>query len=612
MAQDTDQKDVTQEFWSSPASLAPAGQELRPGQKLKGRYLIEKELGRGGIGVVYLARDERLHSMPVVIKFLLDNSNQSAWLAKKFLQEAEALTRINHPGVVRVIDKDRTDDGKPFFVMEFIKGNPLRSVMSVSGMDFEYAAELVRQIGQALNAAHREGILHRDLKPENIMLERLSDDHEQIKLIDFGIAKVRNSDTGSTTNLGVIAGSLHYIAPEQLSGQMVSPATDIYSFAIIAYEMVTGRRPFNPDAPSELVLVQQLAEMHRAEDLVRPKQLRPSLSESAQSVILNALSFDPQRRPQDARSFSEELARALTAGSNSFQATVVAPTSPVNAPDSFDIQAQATAPQVARETQKDLNETRIGQAESIAQPTSIVHTAATNSSKKWIVISLALSVALAASLVWAAATGKIFRSSPSAESTGAASLPPVIEQERTLTYSITAQKDPKRYPGSQPFQLPGEVIFSPGDRVRFTVASPQSGYLYVINESPAASGARPGFNVLFPSTTSNNNSAHLAAGQQIHIPERGDGFVFDAEQGTEKLWFVWSANAIAELEAVKKWANPQDKGEVKDTAQASVLRDFLAGHSTSKLDIEKDDARKQTIVKGKGDVLAKLVNLEHH
>src|SRR5688572_17416674 len=98
---------------------------LQPGQQLKGRYLIDRELGRGGIGVVYLARDERLHSMPVVIKFLLDDSGKSSWLTRKFRQEAEALTRINHPGVVRVIDRDTTDDGRPFFVMEFVIGQPL-------------------------------------------------------------------------------------------------------------------------------------------------------------------------------------------------------------------------------------------------------------------------------------------------------------------------------------------------------------------------------------------------------------------------------------------------------------------------------------------------------
>src|ERR1051326_7785098 len=125
-------------------------QPLRPGALLKGRYRIERELGHGGIGVVYLARDERLHSMPVVVKFLLHDANQSDWLAKKFMQEAEALARISHPGVVRVLDRDHAENGKPFFVMEFINGKPLRSVMRPEGMNFEHAAMLIRQIGHAL------------------------------------------------------------------------------------------------------------------------------------------------------------------------------------------------------------------------------------------------------------------------------------------------------------------------------------------------------------------------------------------------------------------------------------------------------------------------------
>src|SRR5437868_10033996 len=191
MADRTKQTDGTHEFYSATGSQTP--QPLGPGALLKGRYRIERELGRGGIGVVYLARDERLHSMLVVIKFLLDDSSQSAWLAKKFMQEAEALTRINHPGVVRVIDRDRAEDGKPFFVMEFIPGRPLREAMIPDGMDFEYAAHLLRQIGQALHAAHQQGVFHRDLKPENILLHALNEGEEQIKLIDFGIAKVRDS-----------------------------------------------------------------------------------------------------------------------------------------------------------------------------------------------------------------------------------------------------------------------------------------------------------------------------------------------------------------------------------------------------------------------------------
>jgi hypothetical protein len=186
------------------------------------------------------------------------------------------------------------------------------------------------------------------------------------------------------------------------------------------------------------------------------------------------------------------------------------------------------------------------------------------------------------------------------------------EPERLLTYSITVQKDPKRYPGSKPFQLPGEVIFSVGDRVRLTFSSPQAGFLYIINESPEARGGRSIFNILFPSSTSNNGSAQLTANQPVQIPERGVGFIFDAEEGTEKLWLVWSAAAVGDLEALKKWANPTDRGEIKDAASTGSLRDLLTNNAAAKPQIEKDEVNKRTTIKGQGELLIKLINLEHH
>src|SRR6185295_3862286 len=140
-------------------------------------------------GVVFLARDERLHGMHVVIKFLLDAAEQNKWLTGKFSQEAEALTRINHPGVVRVIDRDNSEDGRPFIVMEFIAGRPLREIINQGPMDLACAARLVPQAGSAIQAAHQQGVFHRDLKSENVMLEQLSGGEEHVKLIDFGIAK---------------------------------------------------------------------------------------------------------------------------------------------------------------------------------------------------------------------------------------------------------------------------------------------------------------------------------------------------------------------------------------------------------------------------------------
>jgi len=169
----------------------PAGGTSPPARALwKNRYLIEKEIGRGGFGVVYLARDQQLLSKPVVIKVLQDETNPDPYFQKKFQQEIEALARIDHPGVVGVLDVGETPDGKPFLVMQFVEGVTLRSEISKDGMELRRVAHIMRQVGQALGAAHDKGVYHRDLKPENIMLTRSSETEEYVKLIDFGIAAV--------------------------------------------------------------------------------------------------------------------------------------------------------------------------------------------------------------------------------------------------------------------------------------------------------------------------------------------------------------------------------------------------------------------------------------
>ncbi len=610
----SDPKDATQSFGSFITDGSTTEKiELRPGILLKGRYLIEKELGRGGIGVVYLALDERLHSMPVVIKFLLEDTKENIWLQKKFFQEAEALSRLNHPGIVRVIDRDQAEDGKPFFVMEYVKGNSLRSVMNADGMDFEYVAQLIRQIGQALNVAHREGIFHRDLKPENIMLQALSNGDEQIKLIDFGIAKVKNSQTGATTEIGMVAGSLSYIAPEQLLAEPISAATDIYSLGVLAYELVTGRRPSNPDATNPIAAVQQLIRMQQSEDVIAPKRLRPSLLDTAQELILKALSFDPKNRPQDARAFGDALASALMGGvtlfsSGNLQAMPIDTQETLLSQPTLQLNAAATENIAPQPTAQVSTQPTFHQTASVAMSDQRT----TRSSKLWIILALFIVAALIAGIVFGT---KILSGSDATKTSTTATIAPgnpTAEPERLLTYSVTVQQDPKRYPGKKPFQLPGEMSFSAGDRVRFTFASPQAGFLYILNESPELAGGKSIFNVLFPSSTSNNGSTQLSANQTVQIPERGDGFIFDAEEGTEKLWLIWSANAVADLEALKKWANAQDKGEIKDAAQVSSLRDFLSKNSAAKPDIDKDEVKKQTTIKGKGDLLVKLINLEHH
>src|SRR5438105_3676215 len=216
------------------------------GQNLDERYLIEKELGQGGVGIVYLARDRKLHDKRVVIKVLLDKSFQNSWVVQKFQQEKEALARVDHPGVVGILDTGELPDGKPYIVMQYVDGVTLRSQIKPEGMPFDRAGEMLKQIGRALGAAHDKGIFHRDLKPENIMLQNFGAGEEQVKIIDFGIAKLKDSIVAPSTMTGATAGTVSYMAPEQLSGRPVSAATDIFAMGAIAYELATGRRPFNP------------------------------------------------------------------------------------------------------------------------------------------------------------------------------------------------------------------------------------------------------------------------------------------------------------------------------------------------------------------------------
>jgi serine/threonine protein kinase len=272
---------------------------------LQGRYAIEKELGRGGIGAVFLARDTKLHSRLVVIKVLLDDLAQDAWVYKKFQQEVEALTRIEHPNIVGILDSGELPDGKPFIVMQYVDGATLRSQIKPEGMSLERVAILVQQIGRALGVAHSKGILHRDLKPENIMIQVLGDGEEQVKIIDFGIARVHNSQVAPTTVITSRAGTIAYMSPEQLAAEPLGITSDIYALGIISYEMITGRRPFNPES------ILQLYEMQRDGVRVNPKDLRPALPEAAQEVLLKSLAFDPADRYQSAREFCDELADAL-------------------------------------------------------------------------------------------------------------------------------------------------------------------------------------------------------------------------------------------------------------------------------------------------------------
>ena len=288
------------------AALPPASPYI--GVQIKDRYRIERELGRGGFGAVYLARDEQLSSRPVVIKVLLDRTGESEWFLKKFREEREALARIDHPGVVGVLDAGEMPDGKPFLVMQFVDGQTLRAALKKEEFSLPRIAHIVRKVGQALGAAHDRGVYHRDLKPENIMLQDLGEGEELVKIIDFGIATVRSSSGGPQAEATRVAGTGPYMAPEQIMGSP-SAASDVYALGVIAYEMVTGRCPFQSESVTQMYLLQK-------EGIpVKPRELCPDLPPAAEDCILKALCFEQNQRYARVREFGEEFARSVLQGS---------------------------------------------------------------------------------------------------------------------------------------------------------------------------------------------------------------------------------------------------------------------------------------------------------
>lgn len=270
------------------------------GTTIEGRYEVVSELPHGGMAKVYVARHLQLPGKFVVIK-VLSASTKDPDAVRRFKAEVQALTAVDHPNVVTVLGAGELDDGTPYIVMQYIDGLTLRSEISKGErMDKKRAASLIRQIGAAVGHVHDKGILHRDLKPENILLQVLSDGTEVVKVVDFGIAKILDSVSATSALNTVPIGTLPYMSPEQLrGGERITAASDIYSMAVVACEIITGKRPAQPDPA--------------VAGKWRPKRvnLPPDLSAKAHRVLAQALSSDPAKRYQSAKQFADELADAL-------------------------------------------------------------------------------------------------------------------------------------------------------------------------------------------------------------------------------------------------------------------------------------------------------------
>ena len=272
---------------------------LEPGTEV-GAYRIERILGRGGMGVVYLAHDTRLHR-PVALKSLPPHLFRDDRMHARLRQEARAAAALTHPAIATVYALEQID-GQLFIASEYLEGRTLREEMTAGRIDQARAVAIATEIAKALAAAHERGIVHRDLKPENIVITA----NGSVKVVDFGLAQfdVAAEDLASVTRLtdpGTMAGTPPYMAPEQLLGKPTSARTDQFAFGVLWYELLTGRHPFG-SGPLPTTIAKVLS-----------AELDPAgIADPLWSVIHRAT----QKQPEDRFSTTNDLVRALTLGTS--------------------------------------------------------------------------------------------------------------------------------------------------------------------------------------------------------------------------------------------------------------------------------------------------------
>ncbi|MEU1853564.1 serine/threonine-protein kinase [Streptomyces sp. NPDC019990] len=271
-------------------------------------YRIEQEIGRGGMAVVYRARDLRLERT-VALKLLAPELARNDTFRRRFTHESRAAAAIDHPHIVPVFEAGETD-GVLYIAMRFVAGSDLRHLLDREGpLPPATALRVAAQVASALDAAHEHGLVHRDVKPGNILVSRGTDsDHpEHVYLTDFGLTKKSLSLTGFTT-VGQFVGTLDYVAPEQISGKPVDARCDVYGFACVVYEVLAGHPPFRRDDDMALLWA------HQYDDPPPLTQARPDIGHQADPVLAKALAKSPDDRYPSCLDFVAAL-RAATTGS---------------------------------------------------------------------------------------------------------------------------------------------------------------------------------------------------------------------------------------------------------------------------------------------------------
>jgi serine/threonine-protein kinase len=271
-----------------------------------GSFKLVRLLGRGGMGTVYLAEHPVIGSR-VAVKFLHESLSENPQVVARFYDEARAVNLIGHENIVAIYDLNLLPPNRYYFVMEYLDGLTLSELARRSKVEARAALEILLQLTDALQCAHDRGVVHRDLKPDNVFLVQRAGRPDFVKLVDFGIAKLRNATVSmdGRTAAGLIVGTPEYMAPEQCDDGTIDARTDVYSLGIIAYELFAGRLPFQGRTVTQLLL----AQLQQAPE--PPSRYAPGLDASLEREILKALEKDPGARHADMTALGAALRAVL-------------------------------------------------------------------------------------------------------------------------------------------------------------------------------------------------------------------------------------------------------------------------------------------------------------
>lgn len=557
------------------------------GKVLGGRYRILERLGKGAMGRVYLAEDIEIRTVPP-LKFAVKIFDQG------FEKEVEALARVRSDRVVKIVTTGKTDDDRPFMVMEYLTGQTLAQLLDDHGrLPKEEVAQLIREICEAATEIHEtktdldgQGIIHRDLKPSNIMVERRRD-RWKIKLFDLGVARLDNPLIGRATSTHVAKGTPLYMAPEQFHGKamsgfgckpqsptrIITPATDIYSLGVIAYEMLVGLNPFRGAAN-----LAGVSAMQREGGYVKALNQKGDIPAAARGAILKAMAFCPEARYQKAEEFGERLADTLTASPPKTKYAALAalilltllglgvlmwyrPSVPARAGDD--------------------------RAAANSNSTSNVNTNSGPNSNL--------------------AAGKPDSKNANADGGGSGA---TQSQGREVSYWLVTQRKINDRLTGEPKVVTADERLNDGWNFKLYFVGKERGYLYVINDGPAEGGGSL-LQILFPipndpsgRQSRNNGTSEITPGR---IVEAFDSDI-DRVTGTEHLWVIWSAERIPELERLTSYAVKEYEGKIRDTGDAEATRSFLAGLRQADVSY---DGRSHAVLRGEGNILVKELLLRH-